>query len=136
MSFAPLKQPLSPANRDRSLGEVIELPPVFAPHVGVPVMFHDGLTDTPGAGQITSWNSHTATIEAPPTTRSLLRWEDRVVIEVSYGENERKARIEGLTLDARVISVASSRNAYVLEVAFDDEDPNAARLRSFAAGIS
>ena len=81
MSFAPLKQPLGPANRDRSLAEVVELPPVFAPTLGVPVLFHDGLTDSPGAGQITAWDTHSAIIEAPPTTRALLRWEDRVVIE-------------------------------------------------------
>jgi hypothetical protein len=136
MSFAPLKQPLGPSNRDRSLAEVVELPPVLAPSLGVPVLFHDGLTDSPGAGQITAWDTHSATIEAPPTTRTLLRWEDRIVIEVSYGENERKARVEGLTLDARVVSVASSRTGYVLEVAFEDDDVNAARLRSYAVGMS
>ena len=136
MSFAPLKQPLGAANREGSLAEVIQMPPVFAPKVGVPVLFHDGLCDSPGAGQITGWDAHSVTIEAPPTTRALLRWEDRIVIEISYGERERVARIEGLTLDARVVSVSSSRNAYILEVAFEDDDPNAARLRSYAAGIS
>lgn len=105
-----------------------------APPAWTPVLFYDGVTESPGAGHITSWDACEATIEAPATTRTLLRWEDEVSIEVSYGTREREARIEGLMIQGRVTRVESTQSGYRLTIRFASTDLHMKRLRRHILG--
>jgi hypothetical protein len=105
-----------------------------APPAWTPVLFYDGVTESPGAGHITSWNACEATIEAPATTRTLLRWEDEVSIEVSYGTYERDANVEGLMVQGRVSRVESTQRGYRLTIRFASTDIHMKRLRRHMLG--
>ena len=105
-----------------------------APAAWTPVLFYDGVTESPGAGHITSWDGCEATVEAPATTRTLLRWEDEVSIEVSYGTRQRDARLEGLMVQGRVARVESTQSGYRLTIRFASTDVHMKRLRRHILG--
>ena len=80
-----------------------------------------------------SWNGCEATVEAPATTRTLLRWEDEVSIEVSYGTRERSANLEGIMVQGRVSRVESTQSGYRLTIRFAPNDLHMKRLRRHMA---
>jgi hypothetical protein len=126
----------APAASSRAVDiQPVEEPSSYtAPPAWTPVLFYDGVTESPGAGHITSWDDCEATIEAPATTRTLLRWEDEVSIEVSYGTHERDARVEGLMVQGRVSRVESTRSGYRLTIRFASTDVHMKRLRRHILG--
>ena len=129
--FAKTSQASQPRLHDVAEAErVVEY---TAPVEWTPVLFYDGVTESPGAGHITSWNGCEATVEAPATTRTLLRWEDEVSIEVSYGTRERSANLEGVMVQGRVSRVESTQSGYRLTIRFAPNDLHMKRLRRHMA---
>jgi c-di-GMP-binding flagellar brake protein YcgR len=103
----------------------------------IPVFFAHADADTPTAGLVADVSDGGIRIVAPPTAKPGLHWSDSFTIVISYSDQARAARIEGLTLTAHVVRIAVDATGYHLHARFDRRTADAwDRLQTWINSLS